>query len=230
MFHLPDIFYDLNIFSISLRLLLALIFGGVIGLERGANRHPAGFRTHILVCIGSAIAMLTNQYICDVWSTATDPARMGAQVITGVGFLGAGTIIVTGRKRIKGLTTAAGLWASACLGLAIGIGFYEGAVIGAVLIFVSLALLPKIEKYFYEHSGVLNLYVEVENITHLKGFLNTVRNKGFTVCETDLNQPDAMTAGGSAFTISLKIPKHEDNEEIINDLSNIEGVTIIDEI
>ncbi|HUM56044.1 MAG TPA: MgtC/SapB family protein, partial [Bacillota bacterium] len=81
MFDLPDYFYDLNIFSISLRLVMALIAGGIIGLERGANRHPAGFRTHILVCMGAAIAMLTNQYIIDVFENVSDPARLGAQVI-----------------------------------------------------------------------------------------------------------------------------------------------------
>lgn len=121
MFTLPEYFYDINIISISTRLLLAVLFGGIIGLERGSNRHPAGFRTHILVCVGATLAMMTNQYITEFFDT-TDPARLGAQVITGVGFLGVGTILVTGKNRIKGLTTAAGLWASACLGLALGIG------------------------------------------------------------------------------------------------------------
>ena len=127
MFTLPDIFYDLSIFSITFRLLTATLAGGIIGLERGANRHPAGFRTHILVCLGATLAMLTNQYIIEILGIPSDPARLGAQVITGVGFLGVGTIFVTGRSKIKGLTTAAGLWASASLGLAIGIGFYSGA-------------------------------------------------------------------------------------------------------
>ncbi|MCR5134523.1 MAG: MgtC/SapB family protein, partial [Clostridiales bacterium] len=105
---LPDVFYELNTFSIVLRLLLALVFGGLIGLERGAERHPAGFRTHILVCVGAALAMITNQYMVDIWPEQVDPSRIGAQVITGVGFLGAGTIILTGQNKIKGLTTAAG--------------------------------------------------------------------------------------------------------------------------
>ena len=111
--HIPHIFQDLNMVSVAVRLLMALVFGGVIGLERGANRHPAGFRTHILVCVGSTLAMMTNVYVFDLWGSVTDPVRLGAQVITGVGFLGAGTILLTGRHRIRGLTTAAGLWASA---------------------------------------------------------------------------------------------------------------------
>jgi len=230
MFSLPDYFYDLNIFSISLRLFLALIMGGAIGLERGANRHPAGFRTHILVCMGAAIAMLTNQYIVDFFPGASDPARLGAQVITGVGFLGAGTILITGRQKIKGLTTAAGLWASACLGLAIGIGFYEGALIGAVLIFVSLALLPNIENYVYEHSGIMNLYIELNGLESFRNFMKTVKSRDLTIIETSLNQADPLTPGGVALVLSVKIPKHRSNGEVIEELSDLEGISLIDEL
>ena len=146
--YLPDYFYDVNIFSVILRLFLAVLYGGIIGLERGASKHPPGFRTHILVCVGATLAMLTNQYICEtgLYSPA-DPSRLGAQVITGVGFLGVGTILVTGGQKIKGLTTAAGLWASACIGLALGIGFYSGAIAAGILVFVSLR--------FLKHHGSL---------------------------------------------------------------------------
>ena len=128
-----DYLRDINMVSIILRLSLAMIFGGIIGFDRGKKKRPAGFRTHILVCIGSALAMITNQYIVQVMGMGGDPTRLGAQVISGIGFLGAGTILVTGRQQVKGLTTAAGLWASACMGLALGIGFYEGAIIGCAL-------------------------------------------------------------------------------------------------
>jgi len=230
MLHLPAVFYDLNIVSITLRLFLAMLFGGIIGLERGANRHPAGFRTHILVCMGAAIAMLTNQYICDVWSATSDPARLGAQVITGVGFLGVGTILITGRSRIKGLTTAAGLWASACLGLAIGIGFYEGAIIGAVLIFISLAFLPNLEDYFYEHSGVVNVYVELKDAGCFRSFMKGIEKMGAETRETVFGQGQPMTPGGVAFTVSVRYPKHISSRIIIDQLSDIEGVTLIDEL
>ena len=119
-----------------LRLAVAMFCGGAIGLERGKKRRPAGFRTHMLVCIGATLAMLVSQYLSMMETTfwaalvspnapKTDLSRLGAQVINGIGFLGAGTIIVTGRQEVKGLTTAAGLWASACMGLAIGAGFVE---------------------------------------------------------------------------------------------------------
>ena len=124
--------YELNMISTFFRLLLALICGGILGIERGKKNRPAGFRTYMLVCVASAMVMITNQYISNMYSTG-DPSRMGAQVISGIGFLGAGTIIVTGRNRVKGLTTAAGLWASACIGLTIGVGFYSGAIIGCII-------------------------------------------------------------------------------------------------
>ena len=230
MLHVPAVLTELNIVSILVRLLMALLFGGIIGLERGVNRHPAGFRTHILVCVGAALAMMTNQYIADIWTGSSDPARIGAQVITGVGFLGAGTILVTRRNRIRGLTTAAGIWASACLGLAIGIGFYEGAIIAAVIIFISLALLPKLETYIYEHSGVMNLYVETEGPESVRQFIREVKKKGIQVQELNLDQKEALFKDGAAFTVSLRLPAREKHEETIDALSEIEGVVLIDEM
>jgi putative Mg2+ transporter-C (MgtC) family protein len=229
LMNLPDFMYELNIYSICVRLLLAIVLGGIIGLERGATRHAAGFRTHILVCMGAALAMLTNQFIYDTFSTAVDPARMGAQVITGVGFLGVGTILITGSKKIKGLTTAAGLWASACLGLAAGIGFYDGAIIGGIAIFVSLALLPKIESFFYLRSGVISIYVEVTDFDSFKNFMTSLGTLRITVIETDLSHPNPLTPGGLAFVLSLKLPRSSRAVEVIEVLSQLDNVTYIEE-
>lgn len=225
----PDFMYDLNQVSICLRLLLALLLGGIIGLERGASRHAAGFRTHILVCVGAALAMLTNQYIVEAFQGATDPARMGAQVITGVGFLGVGTILVTSSKKIRGLTTAAGLWASACLGLAAGIGFYEGAILAGIIIFISLALLPRLENYVYRRSGVVNLYVEVTTFEGFKAFMAGLSDRGIQVIETDLNQPHALTPGGLAFSLSVKLPRGMRSEGAVELLGASPDVSFIEE-
>ncbi|MCB6992026.1 MgtC/SapB family protein [bacterium 210820-DFI.6.37] len=229
MFTLPDQFYDITIVSTGLRLVLAVIFGGIIGLERGANRHPAGFRTHILVCVGATLAMLTNQYICQMYGTG-DPARLGAQVITGVGFLGVGTILVTGRHKIKGLTTAAGLWASACLGLALGIGFYSGAVIAAVVIFISLALLPKVENHFYQNSKAIDLYIEIDSIEHFRAFIKYIRSIDAAFYETHLSQDHPVTPGGIAFHLSMLLPKEISHSQAIEEFGDFEGVTLIEEI
>lgn len=228
-FTLPDYFYDVNLFSTALRLILAVIFGGIIGLERGANRHPAGFRTHILVCAGAALAMLTNEYICYVYGGG-DPARLGAQVITGVGFLGVGTILVTGRHKIKGLTTAAGLWASACLGLALGVGFYSGAIMAAVLIFASLALLPKVEIFFYKRSKVIDLYIEVDSMDHFRAFIQYVRTLDTAFYNTYLSQDRPLAEKGIAFHLSMVLPKNMSHPQLVELFSQQQGVYFIEEI
>lgn len=226
---LPDLFYDVNLFSTSLRLVLAVVFGGIIGLERGANRHPAGFRTHILVCVGAALAMLTNEYICELYGSG-DPARLGAQVITGVGFLGVGTILVTGRHRIKGLTTAAGLWASACLGLALGIGFYSGASIAAFVIFLSLALLPKVENHFYRKSRAIDLYIEIDSAENFRRFIKHVRKIDAAFYETSHSQAIPAISGGIAFHLAMILPKNMSHQQAIEEFSEFEGVYLIEEI
>jgi putative Mg2+ transporter-C (MgtC) family protein len=230
MLTLPDIFYDLNIFSTTLRLVLAAVFGGVIGLERGANKHPAGFRTHILVCVGATLAMLTNQFIVETMAIGSDPARLGAQVITGVGFLGVGTIFVTGKSKIKGLTTAAGLWASACLGLALGIGFYSGALISGILIFVSLALLPKVENYFYSNSRILDLYIEIDSFSNFKDFKKELHNKGIMLYETNLSNLDPLTTGGINVNLEIRLPRKLKHQEVLDYINDYDGISIVEEV
>lgn len=132
-------------FEALLRLTLAGVFGGFIGFEREHSHRPAGFRTHILVAVGSTLVMLTSSYIFLEYQAFTnvDPARLGAQVISGIGFLGAGTILREGFS-VKGLTTAASLWAVSCIGLAVGIGYYEGAFIATIFIYITLNFLKRI--------------------------------------------------------------------------------------
>ena len=164
---------EMNAASVLLRLTVAMLFGGFIGLERERKRRPAGFRTYMLVCLGAALTMLLSQYesymVTHAWhETAmaiglrTDVSRFGAQVINGIGFLGAGTIIVTGKQEVKGLTTAAGLWASACMGLAIGAGFYECVLLGFLLILLTNRLLPFVEDAIIESARNMNIYVEFQ--------------------------------------------------------------------
>jgi putative Mg2+ transporter-C (MgtC) family protein len=132
--------------QIIIRLILSVVLSGLIGLERQVHRRTAGLRTHILVSLGSCLIMLTSQYVFDIYKdkVALDPARIAAGVITGIGFLGAGTIIRE-RQEVKGLTTAASLWVVAGIGLAVGIGFYNAAVYTTVLALIVLFLLRYIE-------------------------------------------------------------------------------------
>ena len=122
MLHLLDFAREMTPLAVTLRMLSAVICGGLVGIEREFKRRPAGFRTHILICLGASVTILTNLYLYQVMHLYTDISRMGAQAIAGIGFIGAGTIIVTKRKRVKGLTTAAGLWTIAIVGLVCGAG------------------------------------------------------------------------------------------------------------
>jgi putative Mg2+ transporter-C (MgtC) family protein len=147
-----------------LRLAIACLLGGIIGFEREHVHRPAGFRTHILVCVGSALVMVTSEFIYFKYSSQVnvDPARLGAQVISGIGFLGAGTIIKEG-VNVKGLTTAASLWAVSCVGIAIGIGFYSGALIATVIIFLTLVVIKKTQGKMSSQKNI-RLFI----YTHIK--------------------------------------------------------------
>ena len=146
--------------GIWIRLLFSLAVGMFIGIDRGLKRRGAGIKTHVLVCLGSAIVMLTSEYMFRTFPSAkADMARMGAQVISGIGFLGVGTIMVTGRNQVRGLTTAACLWVCACEGLAAGIGFVDGAFYGLILIAVTLKLLTRVDTMIHEHAKVFDFYL-----------------------------------------------------------------------
>lgn len=152
---------EITLGAIVLRIIMAEVLGGVIGSERGRMNRPAGMRTYMLVSIGSCVVMLINQYAYQVYGVG-DPVRLGAQVVSGIGFLGAGTIIVTTHNQIKGLTTAAGLWASACIGLAIGIGLYEVAIVACIAVFSVLTVLHQWDFYMRNRTNIIDLYIELD--------------------------------------------------------------------
>lgn len=207
-----------------------MIFGGVIGIERGANKHQAGLRTHVLVCVGATLAMLTDQYIFQTMTPAADPARLGAQVISGIGFLGAGLILVTSRNKVKGLTTAAGLWASACIGLALGIGFYSGAIIASALVFIALALLPRVENYFYDRSRVMDLFLEIDSMQSLRALLAELRKQDVKITGTHIAQSNTVVPDGYSMNISMRIPKKITHSQVVQQLSAEDGVILVEEL
>jgi len=134
-------------FSILVRLILSAVLGGVIGMERELHRHEAGLRTHILVCMGSSLIMLTSLYVFDIYKdiNVVDPSRIAAGAITGIGFIGAGAIIRAGMS-VKGLTTAASLWITAAVGLAVGCGFYLAGILASLISVIVLLFLGNVEK------------------------------------------------------------------------------------
>lgn len=215
---------EVNYLSIIVRMLLALLCGGIIGYDREKKGRPAGFRTHILVCIGSTLVMITSQFITDVLKMGTDPTRMGAQVISGIGFLGAGTILITPKQHVKGLTTAAGLWSCASMGLAIGIGFYEGAVIGCIFILASMRILQGLEARLLSKSGTVAIYIQVtsvEGIGEMIGFMKK-NNMSIIHYETVTNKEGSSSIG---LFINATETKDKSNEEILESIKSHETVT-----
>ncbi|CUO21209.1 MgtC/SapB transporter [Clostridium disporicum] len=225
---MSELISELGIVDTFFKLLLALICGGILGIDRGRKNRPAGFRTYMLVCVASAIVMITNEYITTKYGG--DPSRMGAQVISGIGFLGAGTIIVTGRNRVKGLTTAAGLWASACIGLTIGIGYYSGAIVGCLMIFVAMELLHGLEKNLMYKTKEITLYVEFSSITDIGKFIKSIKINGLKVSDMELIKSNNINEPivGGIFTITS--PKMTSYDHVIEILRKSEGICTIEEV
>lgn len=158
-----------NIWSITLRILLSTVIGGCIGSERGRHGRAAGLRTHILVCLGSTMTVMLGIYCVQVLGLGGDPLRVSAQVVSGIGFLGAGTILTRGHFHITGLTTAAGLWTTACLGLAVGAGFYSGAILAWLVMTLAVTAFTRLERSVKEHH-VDTYYVELDDIARVNDF------------------------------------------------------------
>ena len=229
MGELEIILRDVNTLSIIVRLSLAAICGGLIGYDRGRKRRPAGFRTLILVCIGSALVMITNQYIIEVLKYDTDPTRLGAQVISGIGFLGAGTILITGKQQVKGLTTAAGLWASACMGLAIGIGFYEGALMGCIFILGSMTLLHRFDAYVMSKTKLLELYVELVSVKSINKFFDFARNNNMEITNVEIIKTRSEEEMVGLF-VTIKQKEKHDHMKVLTLFGTLDDVVIVEEI
>ena len=221
---------DLNLVSIILRLTMAVIFGGIIGYGRERERRPAGLRTHILVSIGATLAMITNIYMCKIYNGYTDPTRLGAQVISGIGFLGAGTIIVTGKNKVRGLTTAAGLWACACMGLAIGAGFYSGAIIGCLFISAVTVALANIDKKINRNSRNITLYILVNSTTAASRLLQDIQSKNVKISDIEISNNNVSSNDLIGILLGLKISREVCHYDFIESITNKNEVIFLHEI
>lgn len=222
-------FREITYESIILRILTAIIVGGLIGLERGMKNRPAGLRTYMLVCVGACLIMLTNQYIYQV-AGAGDPMRLGAQVVSGIGFLGAGTIIVTKHNQIKGLTTAAGLWASAGVGLALGIGFYEAALTATIGIYLILTVLQKWEHRVRRKIRYIELYVELHVTILLSEFAQKLRSMDLQIEGIQFETGGIQDSSMRGIIVTIKSKKREDHVLLSERIRQIEGVGYIEEL
>lgn len=238
---LSDSLRELNMVSVTVRMLMGLCFGGIIGMERASKQRAAGFRTYMLVCLGAVLTMLLGQYehemLNTVWKAAalqtgvkTDVARFGAQVISGIGFLGAGTVIVTGRQEVKGLTTGAGLWACACMGLAIGAGFYECVVLAFILIILAIRVLPAVESFAMEHARNMNLYVQFDSLDSIGRIIACIKTLDVQIyhVEIDRGGEEPNVRPGARFSLRLK--KRRTQEQLMAELSQIPEVDSIESV
>ncbi len=229
MFEFSTDLSSVNDTSMILRLVMSILCGGIIGFERGRAGRPAGLRTHILVCLGSTLAILTNQYVYEKFGIS-DPTRLGAQVISGIGFLGAGTIIVTGRHQVKGLTTAAGLWATACMGLAIGIGFYKAAIVGCLLIFFSTVVLHRLDNFMLSKSKVLDVYIEFGKAALITSVLDNLKQNDLKIDAIEMVKPSYGSEAYAAAIMTLRLRQKKLRIDVIARISQIEGIVFAEEI
>ncbi len=214
---------ELNLYSLIIRIVLSLFIGGILGFDRGRKNRPAGFRTYMLVCLGSTLVMITNQYVFQVFKSG-DPVRLGAQVVSGVGFLGAGTIILTGHNQVKGITTAAGIWTAACCGLTIGIGYYEGAVAGGIAVFIVMASLQKLEGFVRKNSQAVELYIEYDNTMPLSELFIYLRKNDLDIVEIELAKNPSLINICQSVTMTVKGKTKNSHSVILNLMSRAPGV------
>ncbi len=184
---------DFNVVTILIRLVLAMFMGGAIGLERGKQGRAAGMRTHIFVCLGATLTTMIGYFSLMHFETG-DPLRIAAQVISGIGFLGVGTILLKGRFQITGLTTAAGLWCAAAIGIALGAGFYEGAIITFVCSVLTVTTFWRVEYILNKKNRRFGIYVEISSDKYIRTTIDLLNEK-YRVTDVQVTSPRSGTQG-----------------------------------
>ncbi len=215
---------EVTYLAVILRIVVAAFLGGFMGLERGLKNRAAGLRTYMLVCVGACLIMLTNQFVFQADGRVGDPVRMGAQVISGIGFLGAGTIIVTRRSQVKGLTTAAGLWAAAGVGLALGIGFYEAAIAGFATVLIVMTLMQYMDNRMRNKTKSFEIYVELNNQSTLGDLLRQIREMDIEIRDVQKQTGADVEGNIRAYTATLETKKRTAHQIVLEKVIAIEGV------
>ncbi|MDD3334221.1 MAG: MgtC/SapB family protein [Eubacteriales bacterium] len=217
----------------ALRLLLAVLIGCVIGIERERKNRPAGMRTHVLVCVGAAtIAIMESLMIADTITLnmnnantgiAVSYGRISAQVVSGIGFLGAGTIFIS-QKKIAGLTTAASLWNVACLGLAVGMGYYYIAIAGCGIVIITLTFLQRVVKVNAVKHVEVKFIHRVETIAFINDYFQSI---GVRVLDIDFHVENKGKYNLYTNIYTLDMQGKTTYKDIVNKLSeyaNIQGI------
>ena len=214
--------------ALLIKTALALLVGGVLGIERGRKRRPAGFRTFMLVCFGAMAVAVTNFYVFYELKVS-DPVRLGAQVVSGIGFLGAGTIITNSKNQISGITTAASLWTAACLGLAIGIGFYELSLIGLLVVLFINSGFQYVDNYLAMKSKIIKLYIEFDSSRPISQLIEFGRTQKYEIRDLQIKR-NKISKEVASIMLLLRSGAKRTHAEIIQEWESIEGVSFIEEI
>lgn len=209
--------------AVLFRLVWAYITGLAVGLERSYQNKPAGFRTHILVCLGACIASMTGIYLYTVLNIPADPSRIGTQVIAGLGFIGAGTIVVTHKRQVSGLTTAAGMWTCGIIGLAIGAGFFEGALIAMILVLLAETVMNGFRKKITKRPS-FNLAVSYNDRTKLDDVLRFCKDQKLRI--TNLQIYSMKTDESNVYSALIRLrPSADVSKEILaKKIDNMDGI------
>lgn len=225
-----ELMTELTTASVAVRLVLATLFGSLVGVERANKRYAAGIRTFALVCLGSALATITGLYFAQMSGNMADSARIPAQLLCGIGFLGAGTIVVTDRKRVKGLTTAAGLWVTASMGIAIGAGLLWEALICLVLVLVTNYYLHYMTRYVETHTRTIELHIEFEKDA-MTGLFDFIRDEcGYTIDSVERRSEQPIIDGDTILHMEINMGRKIKHTVIINDIMELEGVHYVEEL
>ena len=215
-----------DLLGMTVRVLLALVCGGAIGIERTGKRRPAGFRTHILICLGAAMTTATSQYLYVVMGYPISVSRMGAQVIAGVSFIGAGAIMMTKWQRVRGLTTAAGLWVVAIVGLCCGTAFYEGAVYATVLVLVAEIFFSKLEYHLLRDTREVTVYAEYGRPSALEDMVSKCHALGVKLVDLEITRKGEEDSASCA-VMTLHSRQGATKEDIFRELNQVEGVLTV---
>ena len=210
---------ELNNLSVSLRLILSLVMGGLIGMERGRHGRAAGMRTHILVCVGSCMTALVGIYIMTI-NPGENITRIAAQVISGIGFLGAGTIMIRNQSVITGLTTAAGVWCTATIGIALGYGFYLGATVATIIALVTATLLTRLET---GKKNTMRVYLELADASEVNATIEAMRQVCPDIKHPEITAPKSGLSNAVGLSAMLLVDRSE-QESCLKQLSEINNI------
>lgn len=214
-------------FSIFLRLAMAMAMGAAIGYERAAKKSTAGLRTFSIVCSAAAFTMIINEYLMDRYGTG-DPARLAAQVISGIGFLGMGSIILTSRNQVRGLTTAGTLWATAILGIALGAGMLIPSLIAFSIMLFTTTILYYISQHLERYNRYITIYLEVDKNAGLRQIIETLTGQGYEVMQ--LQKHKSSPEGDLTLQLDLNLKGKYLHSDVVSHLGEMESIHYIEEV